>query len=274
MNRIGMNRTGSARRGIALAGAAALLGTSALPAQATAPSDISDLVGVRASSGEGLLRARGYERTGGTSGTARQWSYWWNAASKQCVSVTTFDGRYEAIDKTQARDCGKSGGSGNTAAAAAVGAVALIGAIALATGGKKRDRDRDRYEDYPTGSSGTTPYELRDLIGMRAANGERQLRNRGYKLQDASYGGNSRWAYWWNKREAQCIGVTTIDGRYQSIVSTPASSCGKGGGYSDGGYGNRGYSPAAGVTCYPEQRACYEQGRGYSSYWSSREFRY
>lgn len=253
----------------------ALLGASVVPAAAAPPADLQDLEGVRASSGEGMLRSRGYERISGTTGKDRQWAYWWNRSKDQCASVTTYQGRYEAIEKTSDKDCGKSSGSGS-GAAVAVGAVALIGALALATSHKDKNKDRDRYDSYPPGSSATTPYELRNLIGIRASSGERELRDRGYKFQSAGSGSYSRWAYWWNKRENQCIAVTTYDGRYESIVTSPASSCGKGGGgyYPDQGYGSQSYSPAQGITCYPRQRTCYEDRRGYSAYWTAREFRY
>lgn len=259
------------RRIVALSVCSVWLGTSPSLAGAETPSDLRDLVGVRGSSGETMLMARGYEHVRTQTGSESKWSYWWNKSRNQCISVTTFDGRYEAIDKTSAKDCGKSGSSA-TGAAVAVGAVALIGALALAT----RKRDNDRYDRYPPGSSGSTPYELRDLLGVKASYGERSLRNRGYKQQFGEGGGYGRWSYWWNKREDQCIAVTTYDGRYQSLVSAHDSSCGKGSSYSGGGYGygSQSYSPSGGITCYPAQRACYEAGRGYSAYWSSREFRY
>jgi len=261
------------RRMIAMSVSAAMFGMSGATAGAETPPDLRDLVGARGSSGEAMLIERGYEHTRTQTGSDSKWSYWWNKSKNQCVSVTTYDGRYEAIDKTSAKDCGKSG-SNATGAAVAVGAVALIGALALAT----HKHDKDKSDRYPPGSSGSTPYELRDLIGVKASYGERSLRSRGYKQKFGDGGNYGRWTYWWSKREDQCIAVTTYDGRYDSIVSAPDSSCGKGPSYSGGGYGggygNRSYSPAGGVTCYPEQRACYEDGRGYSAYWSSREFRY
>jgi len=265
------------KRLVALSACCAMLGVPASTAHAEPPSDLRDLVGARGSSGEAMLLQRGYEHVSTRTGSDRKWSYWWNKSRDQCVSITTYDGRYDAIDKTSDKDCGKSG-SNATGAAVAVGAVALIGALALAT----RKRDRDRPDRYPPGSSGTTPYELRDLVGEKASYGERALRNRGYKQQFGDSGNYGRWSYWWNKREDQCIAVTTYDGRYESIVSAPDSSCGKGSSYPGGGYdygsgyghGSHSYSPAGGITCYPAQRACYEAGRGYSAYWSSREFRY
>ena len=34
----------------------------------------------------------------------------------------------------------------------------------------------------------------------------------------------------------------------------------------------RSYNPRSGITCFPGQRACYKNGRGYSAKWSRREF--
>ncbi|SLJ99227.1 hypothetical protein SAMN06295987_10360 [Novosphingobium mathurense] len=258
-------------RGTAFLAGTVLIAVAMTPgAQAKTPSDVSDVVGARSSSGEGLLQDRGYENISTKSGTDRKWTYWWNKSKSQCITVTTFDGRYEAIDKASNKDCGKSGG-GNGTAVAVVGAAALIGALAITTS-KKKDKDRDDY--YPSGSSRTTPYELRDLIGIKASSGERQMGKRGYKFKSSGTGTYSRWAYWWNKHDDQCVAVTTRDGRYDSIVSVPDSSCGSGSNYGYGGRGDASFSPSRDITCYPAQRVCYERNKGYSAYWTSREFRY
>lgn len=151
--------------------------------------------------------------------------------------------------------------------------------------------------------------EPRDLIGVRAGQGESSLRNRGYSF-DHSDGGVQ---YWWHSGNRECINLFVSDGRYDAIDRRPSSECN----YSRGGGGKKdnsgavvagalaigilaaaaasknrdhdrdrdrrrdddrrdepAYSPARGVDCYPRQRACYERGRGYSSYWTSREFNY
>ena len=207
--------------------------------QAKAPSDVSDLIGVRASSGEQELRARGYSLTSSKTGSATKWGYWWNS-------------------------------SGN-GAAVAIGAAAIIGALAIASSNKHKDRE-DNWNQYP-GGSGVTPYELRYILGMKVKRAENELSDRRYKFATAGSGNYNRWGYWWNKREDSCIGVTYSGGRVESIVSTAPSYCGKGGSWG-GSSANDSYSPARGVICYPAQRACYENGAGYSAFWTSREFRY
>jgi hypothetical protein len=93
-----------------VAGGALLAGQAA--AQVT-PSDVRDLVGARGSSGESELASRGYVNVGGQSGDDRKWTYWWNDRRGVCLSVTTKDGRYDAIVSTPAPDCRKGGGGGS-----------------------------------------------------------------------------------------------------------------------------------------------------------------
>jgi len=80
----------------------------ALPAAAQgAPSDVRDLVGARAAGGESELQARGYVSTGGQRGDDRKWTYWWNGSRSVCLSVSTMQGRFDAITATPAADCGQ-----------------------------------------------------------------------------------------------------------------------------------------------------------------------
>lgn len=105
-------------------------------ASADTPSDVRNLVGESARYGDGELQSRGYVHITTEKGSDRAWSYWWNSSRSECISVATFNGRFDAITTSPALDCNQygssSGGSGNDAATAAVaiGAVALIGALA------------------------------------------------------------------------------------------------------------------------------------------------
>lgn len=45
-------------------------------------------------------------------------------------------------------------------------------------------------------------------------------------------------------------------------------------GYQDNGYSSDSYSPGQGVTCYRQQRACFDGGNNYNAGWTSREFGY
>jgi hypothetical protein len=80
----------------------------------TTPSDVRDLVGARAAGAESELAARGYVAAGGRTGDDRKWTYWWNDARGVCLSVTTREGRYDAIISTPAADCRQGGDRGGS----------------------------------------------------------------------------------------------------------------------------------------------------------------
>ncbi len=85
-----------------------------------------------------------------------------------------------------------------------------------------------------------TPSDVRDLVGLRAAAGETQLRNRGYGFVRTQEGNDRKWTTWWNSRTNTCITVTTLDGRYNSIVDSPPADCNRNGGWNGGGWGSGG----------------------------------
>ncbi len=74
----------------------------------------------------------------------RKINYWWNGNTKECVKVSTFDGKFESISQTTNSDCNQKGGKGDNAAAIAIGAAALLGVAALAS---KSHHRGDRYND-------------------------------------------------------------------------------------------------------------------------------
>lgn len=89
--------------GLATLGASALV---ALPATAqVTPSDVRDLVGARAASGESELASRGYVNVGGQTGADRKWTYWWNDRRGLCLTVSTVEGRYDSLVSTPNADC-------------------------------------------------------------------------------------------------------------------------------------------------------------------------
>jgi hypothetical protein len=76
-------------------------------ADAQAPRDVSDLVGARGAGGERELNQRGYQFVQTRTGEDRKWSYWWQPGQRRCISVTTVDGRYDAILEAPIQYCGK-----------------------------------------------------------------------------------------------------------------------------------------------------------------------
>lgn len=123
-------------------------------ATAKSASSLSDLVGARAGQAEGDLESRGWVSISNYKDNDRSHSYWWNAARKNCVRVTTFDGRYQSISDVGNVDCNQKGGD-DGAAAAAVGIAAVIGAIALASKSHHRNdkeyADQQDYGDFERG---------------------------------------------------------------------------------------------------------------------------
>lgn len=70
-----------------------------------------------------------------------------------------------------------------------------------------------------------TPSSLRDLVGARASSGERVMADRGYRLISTQTGDDRKWTNWWNARDRICVSVATVNGRYDSITTTPAPDC-------------------------------------------------
>ncbi|WP_076070354.1 hypothetical protein [Sphingomonas montana] len=77
-----------------------------VPAGALAQSTgLDDLVGARAGQAEAELERRGYRNVGGEKGDDRSYTYWWSGDRRQCVTIATMDGRYNAITPSPAPDC-------------------------------------------------------------------------------------------------------------------------------------------------------------------------
>jgi hypothetical protein len=70
-----------------------------------------------------------------------------------------------------------------------------------------------------------TPSDVRDLVGVRGSSGEGELASRGYVNVGGQTGDDRKWTYWWNERRGVCLSVATVNGRYDSIVATPAPDC-------------------------------------------------
>jgi hypothetical protein len=128
-----------------------------------------------------------------------------------------------------------------------------------------------------------TPSDVRDLVGARGSSGESELASRGYVNVGGQSGDDRKWTYWWNERRGVCLSVTTLNGRYDAIVSTPAPDCQRGGGGGGGGYrppefgygqgGSGGYREHIALICYGEgQRMTTQSRSGYE--WDADKRRY
>lgn len=110
---------------------AASVALATAPALARSASQMTDLVGVRASSGEGQLEARGFTHIVTTEGEYNtKHSYWWNSRDKNCLHVETYKGQYTAITDGSKGDCHQGGGNTGAAVAGVAVGAALIAALA------------------------------------------------------------------------------------------------------------------------------------------------
>ena len=84
-----------------------VLASAALPQMAAAQSasDVADLAGARAAGGETQLLARGYEARRSTVVGEQRYTFWFNARTGRCLSVSTADGRYGALISVLPENC-------------------------------------------------------------------------------------------------------------------------------------------------------------------------
>ncbi|MGP1387161.1 MAG: hypothetical protein ACTS2F_26620 [Thainema sp.] len=70
---------------------------------------------------------------------------------------------------------------------------------------------------------------LQDLVGERGRDGEMALQDRGYEFRWADNSSSDAvYSYWTNYSTGQCVTVRTENGRYASIVTSPAFDCDQG----------------------------------------------
>ena len=154
------------------------------------PSEVVDLVGARAAGGETALKSRGFRLVKTTKGDDRSYSNWWKASNKTCLTVATLDGRYDSIISAPLPDCNQS--------------------VASDTG---------------SASSEGAPADVADLVGAKAAGAETDLISRGYRFIKTTKSDDRSYSNWWKASTKTCLTVATLDGRYDSIISGPATDC-------------------------------------------------
>lgn len=71
----------------------------------------------------------------------------------------------------------------------------------------------------------STPPDLTDLVGARAAGGESQMEARGYAFVTVNTVRDTKWSLWWSDRQRQCVQIATSDGRYSAIQRIPDQNC-------------------------------------------------
>lgn len=88
-------------------------------ASAQTPADVEDLVGARGAGGETQLLSRGYEQRESRAVNDQRFTFWWNARTGRCLSVSTVDGRYASLQGVPADNCGVAANTASPAAASA-----------------------------------------------------------------------------------------------------------------------------------------------------------
>lgn len=88
-----------------------LLASATFTASAETPPDVADLVGARGAGGETQLLSRGYAQRDSRLVRDQRFTFWWSENRRQCLSVSTVEGRYASIQSVPAENCGPSGGA-------------------------------------------------------------------------------------------------------------------------------------------------------------------
>lgn len=171
------------------------ISTALSPTLALAKSadSLRDLIGARAAGGESDLEGRGWVITNTHKDGYASYAYWWSAQRKNCVMVTTRDGRYASISDVSNGDCNqKSGNSDAAVAVGVVGGLALIAALASHKSGHHENgqhyADRQQEADYERGyndglyNQAYHNYSRSDSYGSGYQNGVQQRgNNTGYR---------------------------------------------------------------------------------------------
>lgn len=85
---------------------------------------------------------------------------------------------------------------------------------------------RRRETSYSTGQGGYRPHvNLRDLVGIRASSGESEMQSRGFRNVNTLKAGEDVYSTWFNRETRQCVQVTIVDGRYNSIDEMQKPEC-------------------------------------------------
>jgi hypothetical protein len=75
--------------------------------------------------------------------------------------------------------------------------------------------------------AGETASDLADLVGAKAGQAEGELERRGYSYATGSTSGSAKYSSWYNRSTGRCVMIRTEEGRYQSIVQTSPTDCGR-----------------------------------------------
>ena len=83
---------------------------------------------------------------------------------------------------------------------------------------------------FASPASASPTADLQDFVGAKGGQAEMGLQNLGYQSTRVS----GLTAYWWNSSKNTCAKIVTSKGRYRTIDTVPAASCGQSGGPATG----------------------------------------
>lgn len=84
---------------------------------------------------------------------------------------------------------------------------------------------RRQETSYSSGYGGYKPFSnVLSLMGERASSGESELQSRGFRNVRSFKAGNASYTYWFNSNTSQCIQVSTVDGRFSTVLDLPRQS--------------------------------------------------
>lgn len=66
---------------------------------------------------------------------------------------------------------------------------------------------------------------LEDMVGARAGQAEGELQRRGYRNVGGEKSDDRSYTFWWSDERRQCVTIATMDGRYASVMPSPAPDC-------------------------------------------------
>ncbi len=92
-------------------------------------------------------------------------------------------------------------------------------------GGSGQEHQNGTHGTTPENLYSKTPPALQNLVGVRAAQGENDLKSRGYTYRNTVTFEGGKSAYYIENKTGYCVEVGTVEGRFSSIVYNSSDRC-------------------------------------------------
>lgn len=133
------------------------------------PSDLKDLVGMKAAYLDDNLSDKGYKFIKNEKSDTNSYSYYWNSSKGKCITTRTNNGRVASIVSTLPADCGKGGG----------------------------------HDDHHSGNHGG--FDINELKGMKSKAGYASLEQHGYDNTKTFQEDDVTYKLWYNSKKDHCV---------------------------------------------------------------------